>query len=455
MIPLDVPARRRPGPWRALAALAYAATLALLAWLHWAHGAKALVGDETLYWQRALGVAGLAPLGDKVWLWPPLQHWFLGALIRLFGPSPVAAQIVQQLMLLAAALLLRDLWRRLDGRPLAADLAAALFLLNPATLAYGFYLWPEPVHLLALLCALWVLPWPRLGTFVAGVELGVAILAKSLLAPFWPATLILFWRRVRPRLPWARAVLLVLGLGLVTAPMLIYGWRATGRPLIADSSGFNLVGGLTDRWRSDYIDDSVGMLFGEYLATPGTPQQRNAVMLDRAQAIVARQGFAETLSAQLGRQYFRLFSAKTLLVSQLPGPACAGYLGAYPGVPPAIANGLAAYAEAWHALTLAAAAFGLVLWRRWREPLAIWIALFLAYQLALFLGLHVKARFLLPMLPFLCGFGASFLASLRTPRAEGALPLPSTPWRWLGGGLLATLLLGLAFLGPWLDRSCA
>ncbi len=105
----------------------------------------------------------------------------------------------------------------------------------------------------------------------------------------------------------------------------------------------------------------------------------------------------------------------------------------------------------WHALTLAACAFGIALWRRWREPLALFIAAFLLYQLALYLGLHVMQRYLFQMLPFLCVFGGAVLAM----RDHEASPvLATTPARLALGGLLAAVLLALAFLGPWLDGNC-
>lgn len=482
------PSRRRA--WLAFLLL-YAALQAVLWWLYWWPAPKTLAGDEVLYFARALGVAGLGPMPEKVWLWPPLQHWFMAALFRVFGPQLVAVQIAQNLLLLGAAFFLRGLWRRIDGRVRAGNLAAAIFLLNPSVLACAWWLWPEALHLFLLLGALWLLacaPWRRVAVALAGVAVGLAILAKSLLAPFWPAFALLWWNTKRghdgeaPRAragafaqarawlreggagAWQRSAVFVFALTLVTAPMLYYGWRSTGAPLIADSSGFNLEGGLKDRWRSDYIDDAVAPLFGHYLALPGTPQQRNATMLEESAQIVREQGVLATLGEQLGKQYFRLFSAKTLLVSQLPGRACKGRMGAYHLDSAMLVQLLSLLAIGWHVHVLLYGALGLAAWRRWRQPLLWWIGLFVAYQLALFLGLHVKARFLLPMLPFLGGFAASAMLSL--PRMHAALaqathadedaqaPLVWTRTRLVVGALLTALLCFLAIGGPWLDHGC-
>lgn len=93
-----------------------------------------------------------------------------------------------------------------------------------------------------------------------------------------------------------------------------------------------------------------------------------------------------------------------------------------------------------------------------RRLLQLLVALLLAYQLALFVLVHVKARFLLPLAPFLCGFAGSCLAALRervggTTLRDGTVAW--TPLRFAAGAALAALLLFLAFAGPALDGLCA
>jgi len=410
-------------------------------------GGKALLGDEVSYlaWARAL--AGLGPpVVDTGW-WPPLQAWLLAGSLRLFGDTLLPMQLLQTGFLVGAAAFLRAIWRRCDGRVRAANLAAALFLLNPSNMAYAQWLWPEPVHLFLLFAALYGVL--RAKEAVAGLALGGALVAKSLLSLFWPAIALLLLRGRRLR----GGVALVLGVALVIAVPLWQGWQRTGRPMIADSSAFNLVGGLRDRWRSDYIDDSVATLAGEYFASAPSPIERNAIFEQRAEAIVHEQGVVATLEAQLGRQYFRLFNAKTTLLSQLPGPACTGHTGSYRDVPAWLAQIVAAASDTLHLISLVGFALGLAFWRRWREPFVLWSALFFAYQLALYLLLHVKARFLLPMMPLLCAFAGSAIVSLIRPDTGAAVVLQG-PGRWLVAALLSALLLTFALLGPWLDHSC-
>ena len=440
-------ARRRR--WLAAALLLFAVSQAALWHAYYGRSAKVLIGDEHAYLATALAI-----LDGGAWMpstiWPPLQPLWIAALYKLFGAHLVVVQLAQTLLLIGCAALLRDLWRRLGGSVAAANTAAALLLLNPATAAYAHWLWPEIPHLFLLLATLCLLMRAR--AFAAGAGVGLAILAKSLLSPFWPAfVFVLSWRQ-RLRHGALLAAAFVLGLGLVTAPALWHGWREHGRPMIADSSIYNLWIGLTDRWRSDYVADMGGVTLPEFLASAATPQERNALYLKRVEALVAERGIVPLAGDQLSRQYFRLFSAKTPLVSQMPGPACSGHLSAYDVAPP-LARALEFANDAFHALILAAAAFGIAGWRRRPDRWMVLLAVFGAYQLALFGLIHVKARFLLPMLPFLCGFAASFLCAWRE-RGDARLAIALTPPRLAAGALLAALLLFLAFAGPWLDHPC-
>lgn len=456
------PLRRRHA-LTAVFVVLFVAMQALLWLAYYGDGAKALIGDEQNYQATALAILGGGPWMPSS-IWPPLQSLFIAAVYAVFGTHLLAVQIAQTLLFVACAALLRDLWRRLGGSVAAANTAAALWLLNPASAAYAHWLWPELPHLFLLLAALCLLARTRTAAhaFLAGLCIGLALLAKSLLSMFWPLFLIVLLRPERPYLPLRPTIVFVLGLALVTAPALLHGWREYGKPMIADSSIYNLWVGLGDSSRSDYVADMGGVTLPAFIASGATPQQRNAVYLDKVRALVVDRGVPRVLSDQLGRQYFRLFSAKTSLVSQLPGEACAGHLSVYRS-PAWLTQVLTAMNDVLHALLLVACAFGVAA-RRWQLPaatarnrlLAVTVLL-IGYQLALFLLIHVKARFLLPMVPFLCGFAGSFLVAVRARwfggRDEPVVVL--TPPRLAFGAALAALLLFLAFAGPALDRLCA
>lgn len=440
----------------AVAAL-FLAGQALLWVAYYGAGPKTLIGDEQSYQEFALAI-----LGGGTWMpstiWPPLQALFLAAIYATFGVHVVAAQLVQTLLFIGCAVLLRAIWRRVGGSVRAANTAGALFLLNPSNAAYAQWLWPEVPHLFLVLLVFWLLlEWPlsRIAACAAGLCTGLALLAKSLLAGFWPLFLIAFFRAGRPRFAIVPAVLFVLGVAVATAPALWHGWRAFGRPMIADSSMYNLWVGLTDRWRVDYVDDMGGATLAEFLASGATPPERNAVYLRKVDDLLAERGLTRVAADQLERQYFRLFSAKTPLLSQLPGPACAGHLSVY-RTSPAITSALTVVSDLFHALMLAGCAFGIACWNR-RPGLAIWlIAAFAGYQLALMSVLHVKARFLFPMIPFLCAFAGTLVSGLQA-RLAGAADdrIAFTIPRLAIGAALGALLLVLAFAGPALDHLCA
>jgi len=447
---------RRRIAWAAAFAILFASCQALLWAAYYAYGTKPLIGDEQNYHDFALQIlAGGSWMPSTIW--PPLQPLFIAAIYAIGGPHVLAVQLVQTLLLVGCAALLRLLWRRVGGSVRAANVTAALFLLNPGTAAYAHWLWPEVVHLALVLSAfcLVAVAVTRARAVLAGFAVGFALLAKSLLSLFWPLFVIAFVRRAPYRLLAQPAALFVLGVAIVTAPALWHGWREYGKPMIADSSVYNLWVGLTDQWRSDYVADMGGATLPAFLASADTPQQRNAIYMNKVHALIDERGVVSVFGDQLGRQYFRLFSAKTPLVSQLPGPACAGYLSAY-RTPPWLTRTLTIGNDVFHALILAAAAFGIACWRRRPDRMLWLIALFAGYQLALMLFVHVKARFLLPMMPFLCGFAGSFIASLPSPQPlfrerERGITAP----RLIAGAVFAALLLFLAFAGPALDHLCA
>lgn len=435
----------------------FVASQALIWIAYYGGGAKALIGDEQSYQSFALAILGGGPWMPST-IWPPLHALFLAAIYTIAGIHLVAVQLVQTVLFVGCAVLLRAIWRRIGGSVCAANTAAALFLLNPANAAYAHWLWPEVPHLFLVLAVFWLLlerPASRTAAAAAGVCTGLALLAKSLLAGFWPVFLIAFVRRERPRLRIFPAACFLLGIAITTAPALWHGWREYGRPMIADSSVYNLWIGLTDRYRVDYVADQGGVTLPEFLASATTPGERNAIYLEKVRALIAERGYARIAADQLGRQYFRLFSAKTPLVSQLPGPVCSGHLSVY-RTPPALTAALAGANDVFHALMLAGCAFGLACWRRKPTLAIVLIALYMGYQLALMAVLHVKARFLFPMVPFLCAFAGTFYASLRARIAgAGDEPLTFTAPRLAVGAVLAGLLLVLAFAGPVLDGLCA
>lgn len=440
------------------AALAFVALAAALLALYWWPEPKLLAGDEQHYQATALAILDGGDWFDANLVWPPLQGLFLAAIYAVFGPNILAAQLVQLLLLAASGVLLQRIWLALAGDARAARWAGVLLAVNPLTIAFATYLWPEIVHLFLSLLLAWCLIRARRSertfvfAFAAGLALGLCLLAKSLLTAFWPLLLLALAERGAWRRSGLRIGAFALGALLVTAPALQRGWQDTGRPQIADSSWFNLWAGLADRWRSDLVEDMTGVRMAEYLASADDHAGRIAFARERARAIVEEQGWAPTLAAQLGKQYFRLFDARNFLAAQLQGPECRGYIARYRNYDPALNRGIDYAVRAWHVALLVLFALGLAAWRNWRAPWLWLVAAFVGYQMALFLGLHVKSRFLLPMLPAICAFAGHLLARLPEFRA---LHSPLSPMQRIVGLALAALLAFLALGGPLLDRACA
>ncbi len=300
----------------------------------------------------------------------------------------------------------------------------------------------------------------------AGAAWGAALLFKSLLGPVW-----LLWipilrrsgpfRPVRAWLP-ALAVDLALFLGVgfaVTVPARLDNLERFGEAKVADASAFTLWIGLTATWRSDGWQDRNGLELRAYLDSSPSTAERREIYVARSRRLVAERGPWAVVRDKLGRQYFRLLSAKTNLVTQLPGDLCRGHLPTYRDPPPSAVAFLTLASHGVQLLTLAAFAFGLALWRRWRHPLALTLGGLLAYQLAVYFVLHAESRYALQLWPILCVFAGWFLAALAARRdlgAPAATGLAATGrLRWALGALLALLLAWFAFAGPYLDRMCS
>lgn len=441
--------------WWAVGLLALALQGALL-WMEWRPQPRPLWGDEITYWQAAGQVrAGQTP--DLHLLWPPLYPRFLAALMPLSGATRLAAQLVQLALLAAAAFCLRGVGRALVPQGAAGDVAAALLVLDPQVAAFTVFLWPEILHLALFLFAWWALAtragrWPWLAA--AGVALGLALLTKSLLGPFVPVLLapLALTGPLRHRL--LRPALVLGTLTLTILPTLSAHRALYGVASIADSSLFNAWVGLNDRTRRSFVDEIVGNELGVYLQSAPAPPARDAVLRAKIAGLLAERGIWQVLRDQLGRQYFRLFHHDSFFTEQLPG----GGIAAVPGYGyVARPDGLAAVLRAWGAAlyggVLAAAALALVAMKPATEPAAGppvhrgWLAvalLFVAYNLAVFLVLHVMSRYrvqFLPVLDLFAGMTVAWLWSSRTRR-----PLRAAA-AWMAGGGLAAALLFLAFGG--------
>jgi len=398
---------------------------------------RPLRGDEVRYQAEAIRVAaGDFPPPDFVW--PPLQSALVGGLFALFGPSLVAVKLFQAGLLLATGLVFRRLLLTAGLVPLAADAAAALLLLDPQVASFVFYVWPEVPHLFLLLAGVALLTDPResrLRPLAGGVLLGLAILAKSLVGPFVPVLLAacaFSSRQVSGR--WWRPWTALLGVLLAVVPVAVRNGRMTGTYGIANSGPFNVWVGLNDPSGRRGYDQFVAPAMNEYMWSSPVPAERNRIVREKIAAKLSRDGLLPTLGAQLRKQYVRLLDKESYFTDQLAGGQSTRRAEA-PGRREAL---LRLWSYGIYGTALLLAGLGLALpgrGRAWQLP-----ALFLAYNAALFLLLHVKTRYRIAFWPAVLYFAALSLDHAARREAPAAR-------RLFLGGAVAALLLWLAF-GP-------
>ncbi len=415
--------------------------------LYWGGGAKELWGDEKRYLASAYAFLG----GDPSWwpepLWPPLSSQFLAGVLAV-GGGLVAVHCVQTFLLCVVAVVLGDLTRRWTGSRTAGTAAAILVLTYPPLVAFAHYLWPEVLHLVLGLIAVWALAVRR-GSWVwcgiAGVTLGLALLTKSLLGPFLPVLIVAaFWGDQQPR-RMLRIGICVISVGLTVAPVLWAQKQRIGSAMIADSSAFNLWVGLNDKGMKSFEDEYVARAYSEFQGVGGSFLQRNQFLRERCIDFVRTRGVGRVLRDQLRRQYFRFFDKDSYLTEQLPGGAAIPQKAGYVGVGPTWASLIRKACYGSYALILLTAPLGYLAWsfqdKRWVRVMV----LFLAYNLVLFLFLHVKSRYRIQILP-VAFLGTAAAVAWTRDRIELGFAGQSIV-RLLTAGLLAALLLALAFTG--------
>jgi 4-amino-4-deoxy-L-arabinose transferase-like glycosyltransferase len=364
----------------------------------------------------------------------------LAAAMRV-DPGLVALRLAQVACLFAAALLWRAIARRLTGSAVAADVTAALLLLDPQVAAFAQFLWPEALHLALFAAALLILidrssspAWLA----VAGVLLGISLLAKSVTGPFLPVLLLPLLREAGPRRGLLRAAIVAAACALTVLPTMIANARR-GAFAVADGARFNLWVGLNDTSRRNLVGEIVGDEFRKWQASAATFPEREAILERRIDALVEERGLLAIARAQLGRQYFRLFHHDSFFTDQLPGGAITVQGLGYRDPPHALASVLRAYANVVWVATLVGVGLGLAALRPDSRGWLAMLLAFVAYNLAVFFLLHVKTRYRLPFLPVL-----DLLAGIGVAAVVGEGRFGGRAQR-IAGALAAALLLVLAF----------
>ncbi len=410
-------------------------------------GPRVLWGDEKTYLSSAVAVLQ----GDPSWwpapLWPPLYPQFLAGVLAVSGHNPVGITIVQTVLLFIVAAIFGDLVRRWTGARVAGISAFLMMAGFPPLAAFSRFLWPEVLHLVLVVAAVWVLVVRRespLWLALAGVSLGLALLTKSILGPFVPVLLGAAFIGDRGPRRVLRLVVCVAAIAVVIGPVMGLQYRRVGLPVIADSSAFNLWVGLNDRGMKSFEDSFVAEAYAEYLAWEGTFSDRNARAYRQSLALIRERGLGQVLKVQFRRQYVRLFDKDCYLTEQIPGGAAVAQGSGFVSLGPRVSAGIRSVSYGTYALLLLTAPLGFLVWpfaqRRWPRVLL----LFFLYNLALFLVLHVKSRYRIQFLPVFF-LGSSAAIAWFEAGFAGRVSLRPVIRRVAVAGVLSAILLWLAF----------
>lgn len=441
--PCDNPAPDQHSPWpRLLLAAALLANLLLLL-LYYYPEAKFLVGDEGYYYNLARDrAAGLQVHHNP--LWPALYGQIMTFFFKVFGVKILAVQILQVLLWFLAGLFLFQIALTLFQSRTAGLWVLGLYLFSPELMAFSHLLWPETIHIFFFIAAFWLLIhrpaalWSAAG---AGALLGLALLSKLLLLPFLPVlALFMFLLSPGDRFRRVSRVFLLAGtLSLTVLPAMVHNQRIHGSFVIADSSWFNLWVGLYDVERVDYRNDIANGAFITYQEMASDLASRNQFCREQIILLVQKKGLHAILANQISKQYFRLLGHQTFFTTQLAG----GPRQSYRFDQPALTWLLRGYAYLFHGCMLALSILGLCC-LRWR--LKSWLfclSALLLFNLALFLLVHVKTRYLVQIQPLLLLFGGAFLAAIPA-RWSRRMESPDSLFRFSAARLAMGSLLVIA-----------
>jgi len=369
---------------------------------------KLFMGDEKRYFDAAVVIANGGDWHTHP-LWPPMQSVLLAFFIKFFNQPLLALQIFQYGLLLLSGFIVRDMVWRETQHAFSSQVALAVMLLYPSWLAYSHYLWPEVVHVLLFVAILWINQYKYYSyrfLLFSGALLGLALLFKSLLVLFVP---VLYWP-VIVKLGIKKASITV-GLslvlaGVVMAPASIKAHQMTGSWMVSNSSMFNLWFGLKDKHRQNFTKDLGHETYLEYMNSAQGFVQRNKIIKEKALNKIQQVGYLQTVVNQLKKQYFRLFDYQSFFSQQFQGDRQDNYLSRYYHRADSFWVSLLLFFNVLFYLVLMSAMF-MALWIACKSSLlARQLLLFLLYLLALFVLLHTKPRFRIPLVPLMAFFSA-------------------------------------------------
>ena len=380
----------------------------ILFYIYYFPETKLFFGDEQRYLNTGLSIAVGGDWHTNP-LWPPGQSILISLFARFFVNPVLPLQLFQYVLLLFSGFVVRDIvWRETANR-VSSQLALAIMILYPSWLAYSQYLWPEVIHVTLFVVIIWINRY-RYNSYkwmlFSGFILGIALLFKSLLILFVP---FLYLSSVL-KLGWKKALLTIVSSLLmamiVMAPASLKAHKMTGGWMVSNSSMFNLWFGLNDDKRQNFTHDIGGVMHKEYMKFADNYQQRNEVAKNKALKKMKDEGYINTFIKQISKQYFRLFDYQSFFSQQFQGEKSENYLNKYSHHHnEVLVKLLLLFNNLFYFILMLGMFFGVSVSIK-KSLVAQQFALFLLYILALFVLLHTKPRFRIPLLPIMAFYSA-------------------------------------------------
>lgn len=239
--------------------------------------------DDGHYSEIAANVAsGHGVSSDFPYLWvhhtafrPPLYPLALGGAYALLGVHIGVAQGLNVLLGSLVVVMAAVVAGRLAGRR-AALVAAVLAGLHPSLLANDGVALTEPLALLFMLLALWLLLTRR--WLLAGAALGLLVLTRPSAQLLVPTLAVLLLLQAR----WRQALAVVAAAVLVVSPWVARNVVYFGKPVIVTSNGFNLAAIWSDQAvaAGHFVDPVRDDAFADLRGYQRSPANLNEANLD-------------------------------------------------------------------------------------------------------------------------------------------------------------------------------
>jgi len=374
---------------------------------------KIFFGDEQRYFNTGFSIAAGGDWHANP-LWPPMQSILIALFATLFDSPLLALQIFQYGLLLFAGFVIRDIiWRETNNRR-SAQLSLAIMILYPGWLAYSQYLWPEVMHVTLFVSIIWINSYKNNSykwMLLSGLLIGLAILFKSLLILFIPFLFLPALLHIKADHSSLKSVLVKIVFSLLMAtivitPASLKAHKMTGGWMVSNSSMFNLWFALNDDKRQNFAHDIGGALHAEYLKSADNHRQRSQIAKNKALKKMQDDGYINTLLAQMAKQYFRLFDYQSFFSQQFQGKKSDNYVNKYhQHSDDLLVKAVLIFNNAFYFILMLAMFLGAFV-SVTRSVIAKQFALFLLYVLALFVLLHTKPRFRIPLVPVMAFYAA-------------------------------------------------